>query len=76
MYKLEEKKIIFETDELFPHLPHLVDGAHSDVYKFRIGKEVYALKVYNGIFPESMENIERLSNVNINSSIVISIVYV
>lgn len=69
MYKLEEKKIIFENDELFPHLPHLGDGAHSDVYKFRIGKEVYALKVYNGNFKESLENIERLLSVNIDSYI-------
>lgn len=69
MYKLEDKKIIFENDELFPHLPHLGDGAHSDVYKFRIGKEIYALKVYNGLFEESLENIENLSNIKIDSYI-------
>lgn len=69
MYKLEDKKIIFASDELFPHLPHLGDGSHSDVYKFRIGKEVFALKVYNGIYKESEEKIKNLLNVNIDSYI-------
>ena len=63
--ELEDKKIIFENDELFPHLPHLGDGSHSDVYKFRIGKEIFALKIYNGIFRENRQNIENLLNINI-----------
>lgn len=69
MYKIEEKKIIFENGELFTHLPRLGYGSHSDVYKFRIGKEIYALKVYNGLYEENLEKIKNLSNINIDSYI-------
>lgn len=69
MYKVEDKKIIFENGELFTHLPSLGYGSHSDVYKFRIGKEIYALKVYNGSYEENLEKIKNLSNIKIDSYI-------
>ena len=77
MYKLQDKKIIFDDGNLFRYLPRLGDGSHSDVYKFRIGNEIYALKIYNGIYKEDFENIERKLDINIDSYISpIKLIYV
>jgi len=69
MYKLEEKKIIFDDSKLFPHLPLLGYGSHADVYKFRIDKNIYALKVFNGLFKENLEDFESKLDINIDSYI-------
>ena len=69
MYVLEDKKIIFDSNELFAHLPRLGFGGNSDVYKFRIGKEIYALKVFNGLREENIENYERKLKLDIESYI-------
>jgi len=69
MYKLQEKKIIFYNDELFPHLPCLGYGSQGDVYKFRISKDIYALKVFNGLNIEKLEDYEPKLEINIDSYI-------
>jgi len=69
MYKLEDRKIIFEDSNLFSHLPFLGDGSHADVYKFRIGKEIYALKVFNGLYKENIKDYEPKLDINIESYI-------
>lgn len=69
MYKLEDKKIIFDSNEIFAHLPFLGYGSQGDVYKLRIGKELYALKVFNGLNKENIENYEQKLEINIESYI-------
>ena len=69
VYKLEKDKIIFESAELFPHLPCIGFGGHSDVYKFRIGNEIFALKIYKWNYQESLEKIEEKLSINIDSYI-------
>lgn len=69
MYKLEDKKIIFNDSKLFPHLPLLGDGSHANVYKFRIDKTVYALKVFNGLYKENLKDFESKLDINIESFI-------
>ena len=56
MYKVEDKKIIFEDNKLFSMLPSLGYGSQGDVYKFRLDKDFYALKVFNGLYIEKLEN--------------------
>lgn len=67
MYKVEDKKIIFDDNKLFPHLPSLGYGSQGDVYKFRLDKDFYALKVFNGLNIEVLENYEQKLNINIDS---------
>ena len=65
MYNIEGKKIIFEDNKLFSMLPSLGYGSQGDVYKFRLDKEFYALKVFNGLNIEYLENYEQKLNINI-----------
>lgn len=67
MYIVEDKKIIFDDNKLFPHLPSLGYGSQGDVYKFRLDKDFYALKVFNGLNIEELENYEQKLNINIDS---------
>jgi hypothetical protein len=67
MYNIEGKKIIFEDNKLFSMLPSLGYGSQGDVYKFRLDKEFYALKVFNGLNIEYLENYEQKLNINIDS---------
>ena len=69
MYKVEDKKIIFEDNKLFSMLPSLGYGSQGDVFKFRLDKDFYALKVFNGLNIEELENYEQKLNININSYI-------
>lgn len=67
MYKIYDKKIIVEDKGLFRCLPLLGWGSQGDVYKIRIGKEFFALKVFNGIEKENIENYESKLDLNIDS---------
>lgn len=70
MYKLEEKKIIFDEGFDFQEkLKFLGYGSHSDVYKLDIGKDSYALKVFNGLYPERLGNYIAKMNIKIESYI-------
>lgn len=70
MYKLEDKKIIFDKDFNFKKvLPLIGYGSHSDVYKIKIGNEVFALKVFNGLRVEHLKNYKAKLNINIESYI-------
>ena len=69
MYKLEEKKIIFDSDELFPHLPSLGYGSQGDVYKFRIGNETFALKVFYNFELPILSDYQKQLDIDIDSYI-------
>lgn len=69
MYRLEDNKIIFNDGEIFRHLPLLGSGSQGDVYKFRIGSEIFAIKVFNGLQIENLKNYEQKLNINIDSYI-------
>lgn len=69
MIKIEEKKILFdeEAKRMFRHMKPVDFGSHADVYKIRIEGELYALKIYNGLYKESYEECERKLNIDIPS---------
>lgn len=67
MYKIEDKKIIFEDNKIFSYLPLLGFGSHADVYKLRIDNTIYAVKVFNGLYKEELKNYEQKLNINIDS---------
>ena len=67
MYKLEEKKIIFDDAELFQYLPSLGDGSQGEVYKFKMGNEIVALKVFHDFELPILSDYEKLLDVNIES---------
>lgn len=69
MYKLEEKKIIFDDEKMFAYLPHIGFGSQGDVYKFRIGSEIYALKLFNGLEKVVLKDYEQKLNINIDTYI-------
>lgn len=69
MYKIEDKKIILPDDTLFKMLRPMEFGSHSDIYKARFETEMYAIKKYNWIYEESLENIERNLSIKIDSYI-------
>lgn len=66
-FTVEEKKLILPNKEYFSYVRPIGSGSHSDIYKFRIGREEYALKLYNGCYEESIERIEPKININIDS---------
>lgn len=69
-YELDDEKIMFyghiEFDSL---LPLLGIGSTSAVYKIRIGNKFWALKVFNGLRHESLENYQNKSKLDIKSYI-------
>ena len=69
MYKIEDKKIILSDDSLFKIIKPIEFGSHSDIYKARIGVEMYAIKKYNWQFEENLENVEKKLSLNVYSYI-------
>lgn len=69
MYKIEENKIILSDNSLFEIIKPIEFGSHSNIYKARLGTEMYAIKKYTWLFEESLENIERNSSIIIDSYI-------
>lgn len=67
MYKVIGNKVLFQNGEMFRILKPIGFGSHSDIYKARIGSEMYAIKKYNWIYKEDRENIERKIDINIDS---------
>ena len=74
MYKLENNKILFYGDVInFELLPYLGFGSIGDIYKFNIGNETFALKVFNDVLFNRDEadyylhEYERLQKINIDS---------
>lgn len=77
MYKLEDKKIIFSSNQIFSELRPISFGSICDIYKIRIDKEVVALKLFNDLEEQKVENYERKLNINIDSYIFpIKLVYI
>ena len=70
MYRLEDKKIIFDNfinfEKVFPSLGW---GSQGDVYKIKVEGEFYALKVFNGLERVSLRNYEKKMKINIDSYI-------
>ena len=69
MYKIEDKKIVFSENLRFDVLPFLGLGSHGNVYKIKIGNSEYALKIFNGIWEEKVEDYERKLDIDIDSYI-------
>lgn len=67
MYKIVGNKIFFDNGEMFDILKPIGFGSHSDIYKARIGNDMCAIKKYNWIYNEDLENIERKIDINIDS---------
>ena len=69
MIKIEDKRILIDENSkhIFKCMKPVDFGSHADVYKIRIGNELYALKIYNGLYKESYENCERKLNIDIPS---------
>lgn len=70
-YIVGNKKIVFNDESIFQFLPSagFGRGSKSDVYKIRISKELYALKIFNGLCKEDIKNYERKLGIDINSYI-------
>ena len=70
MYKIFDKKVILEDRRVLSYLPVLGWGSQGDVYKIRIDKDFYALKVFNGIEKAILEDYEqKYGSININSNV-------
>lgn len=68
MFRLEDKKIIFEQPiDFLKTFPLLGWGSQGDVYKIKIENKFYALKVFNGLEKESLRNYQNKLNINIES---------
>jgi len=70
-YIVEDKKIVFNDESIFKFLPSsgYGRGSKSDVYRIRVNGEFYALKIFNGLYKEDIQNYERKLNIDINSYI-------
>ena len=57
-YTIEDKKIIFNDNSIFKFLPYAGygRGSQSDVYRIRVDDNFYALKIFNGLREEKIEN--------------------
>lgn len=69
MYKLEDKKIIFNDAMSIRELPFLGSGAEGDVYKLKISGKNYAIKIFNGLSEENVKDFRKKLNINIDSFI-------
>ena len=68
MYRLEDKKIIFEDGECnFKFLPRIGFGSQSDVYKIQIGGKWYALKVFNELSTVKESDCKSKLDINLDS---------
>lgn len=67
---IEEKKVILHDREYFSYVRPIAEGSHSYIYRFRIGKDMYALKLYKNCFEKTdLEKIEHKLDINIDSYI-------
>lgn len=69
MYKVDEKKIVITDRQFLRILPKLDWGSTCNVYKIRVGYDMYALKVFNGLQRVTEEECERMQEINIDSYI-------
>ena len=77
MYKIVGNRVLFENDEMFDILKPIGYGSHSSIYKARVGNDMFAIKKYNWIYNEDLENIERKININIDSYVTpVKIMYI
>ncbi len=69
MYNIEDKRIMLEDDRILKILPLLGWGSQGDVYKIRIGKDVFALKVFNGLEKIDLDGYKQKLSLDIDSYI-------
>ena len=68
-YKVEEKRVLFPTNEMFELLKPIAYGSTSDIFKVSLGNASCVIKKYNGLFKINQENIERKLDIDIPSYI-------
>ena len=69
-FTVEDKKVILLDREYFSFVRPIGEGSHSYIYRFRIGKDMYALKLYKGCFEKTdLEKIEHKLDIDIESYI-------
>jgi len=67
---VEDKKVILSDREYFSYVRPIGEGSHSYIYRFRIGKDMYALKLYKDCFEKTdLEKIEHKLDIDIESYI-------
>lgn len=69
MYKVDDEKIMYDDNKLFAILPLVDFGSTCGIYKVRIGKDIYAIKLYNGIQRITLEKCKLLQQLKIDSYI-------
>lgn len=69
MSKIDKDKIVFDDNKLFVLLPPIDFGSTCNVYKVRIGTDIYAMKIFNGIQRVTLEGCKELQKINIDSYI-------
>ena len=69
MYKMDKEKIVFDDNKLFAILPAVDFGSTCDVYKVRVGNEIYAMKLFNGLQRVTEQGCKDLQKLNIDSYI-------
>lgn len=68
-FEVREDELILPDREYFSFVRPIGEGSHSYIYRFRIHRDIYALKLYNGCYEESLEKIEEKMRINIDSYI-------
>lgn len=69
MYKIDNEKIVFGDNKLFAILPSIDFGSTCTIYKVRLGKDIYALKLFNGLQRVTLDGCKELQKLNIESYI-------
>lgn len=69
MFKLEDKKIIFNSNFNFDDLEYLNCGCNAVVYKLKVGNNDYALKIFYNTNHWKLEKFEKKLDLNISSFI-------
>lgn len=67
MYKIDNEKIMFDDGKLFKILLPVDFGSTCNIYKVKIGADIYAIKLFNGLQRVTLEECENLQKLNIDS---------
>ncbi len=69
VFKLEDKKIKFDSSFNFEALEYINSGGNATVYKLKVDDEYYALKIFKTLAPWKVEKFERKLDLSIPSFI-------
>lgn len=67
MYKIDNERIVFADNKLFAILPTLDFGSTCNVYKVKVGSNIYAMKLFNGLQRVTLDGCKELQKLNIDS---------